>query len=138
MEYIQTLIRDTIRNFESKSNLRDINNYTRYILNQTDSHSNLLINIIPIYYLFDNKINPNIGCQIPQRDIVMSFTDAHTLFNIIPDKITNLSCGNHATILYTFENREKNYLYYSNSGLGIQNQALYRSKIYLIDRRYKT
>jgi hypothetical protein len=149
MDNLNKIIKDAtgiISQTHAVIDLININKNTMITLND-DTKNNLNVNICPIYYLFDNIIKDDIGCTVPVRNRVMEFTEAYTIFNIDKRNIVDISCGNHSTILYTFINKTRHYLYYSNSGLGVQNQPLYISniknigmtcpKIYLVDVQHE-
>ena len=87
------------------------------ILDFSDGLSNLNL---PIYYLFDEHINQNIGSNSYLRDIALSKFNINTILGIIPENIINVSSNNHATLFYVFDN----YFYYSNTGLGIPNHLM--------------
>ena len=54
------------------------------------------------------------------------------MFNLITGNLESVSASKHATILYQFEYNHRQYIYYSNSGFGSDNQ------IYDYDNRITT
>ena len=76
----------------------------------------------PIYYLFDHTINKDIGSDVSKRTELRDRLKLDTLFSITRKNIIDISFDNHSTILYKFIFKDRKYLYYSNSGLGINNQ----------------
>jgi len=82
----------------------------------------------PLYYLFDHKINESIGGTIEQRTFLRERLNLDELFNLKTENIIDVGLSEHATILYKFEYKKNYYIYYSNSGLGIENQLLDESE----------
>ena len=85
-----------------------------------------------LYYMFDGQINKNVG-SVP-RNIYNIFrnSDAFKLFGVDERKISDIPINLHYSVLYKFDRTYidktvKHYLYYSNSGLGIDNHPLYES-----------
>ena len=75
----------------------------------------------PVYYLFDGYINENIGSSSEHNKNVAELLDIFDNTHIIPKNITYSTHPTHATIFYKFDYNNKYYIYYSNSGLGINN-----------------
>lgn len=82
----------------------------------------------PLFYLFDDKFKENTKISlIPDAlKTLISSLNLNELFTIERDNMTYMSLSSHATIFYKFNYNERNYIYYSNSGLGINNQLCYR------------
>jgi hypothetical protein len=78
----------------------------------------------PIHYLFDHAIlNAKLSSSsIGNIKYLRSILKLDMLFELDTDSITSISTDRHATILYKFEYNGRRYIYYSNSGLGINNQ----------------
>ena len=72
----------------------------------------------PIYYLFDGYINKKIGSNYDQFIALIIKYNIHTYLIMNNDLITRIPNPTHATLIYNYNN----YLIYSNSGLGINNQ----------------
>jgi hypothetical protein len=82
-------------------------------------------NMIPIFYLFDNIIvNKDLYCDYRQFDHIKTYFQLDKLFGIITDNVMNISVSAHRTILYKFSYQTRKYIYYSNSGLGSENQLI--------------
>jgi hypothetical protein len=79
---------------------------------------------LPLFYLFDDKLNDNIGSSHETRDIILEELNINSLFDIDRNNIINISTASHATLFYIFSYNENNYLYYSNSGFGIDNNIM--------------
>ena len=78
--------------------------------------------ISPIFYFFDKYLNADIGAnsQILQKFIQLTKIDR--IDGLKGDTTISVSLQNHATILNISQYKSLKYLYYSNSGLGIENQ----------------
>ena len=76
----------------------------------------------PIYYLFDHTINTELGMKLTQRTFLRRTLHLDELFSLNSGVITDVAIERHATVFYQFKNGDRQYLYYSNSGLGIENQ----------------
>ena len=89
------------------------------------------------YYLFDGYLNKNIGSSQRVRDYFFSTYKLFDLLNIQQYNKVDIHYGVHSTIFYKIINQERFYIYYSNSGKGINNQItindITHSKIYNID-----
>jgi hypothetical protein len=120
---------------KSTYDIKNINYYKDYAKNEsyyTDAinyfenlenkfTSNMTIGITsPIFYLFDNNINQNIYSTLHIRNNIRNNLDLDNLFNIDKTKLVDVGIS-HATIIYSFINNERKYIYYSNSGLGVKN-----------------
>ena len=87
-----------------------------------EQHINMELKMMmPIFYLFDGDINENIGESNKNRIIMRTLCKSDELFNIIDANLINIQHPTHSTLLYKFEHNENIYLYYSNTGLGINN-----------------
>ena len=82
----------------------------------------------PIYYLFDHDIDKNIGASVNHRTNIRDLLDLDKLFHLDNGTIHNVSTSGHSTILYNFRYNRRNYIYYSNSGLGIRENQLFNDK----------
>jgi hypothetical protein len=78
----------------------------------------------PIFYLFDHIIDKIGGCAEQIRTIIRKTFELDNFFCLDENGITDINASTHATILYRFIFNDRKYLYYSNSGLGIDNQLL--------------
>ena len=77
----------------------------------------------PIHYLFDHTVNENVSSSSEHKRIYLrNILKLDKLFSLNPNSITDVSTDRHSTILYKFEYNNRKYIYYSNSGLGINNQ----------------
>jgi hypothetical protein len=77
---------------------------------------------IPIYYFFDHCINTSIGSLERIRTHIRKSFELDNMFSLITENIFEAKFSDHSTIFYYFEYNGQHYLYYSNSGLGIENQ----------------
>ena len=88
-----------------------------------------------VYYLFDGYLNVDVGSRQPVRDFIMTNTTLeqdltiNNLFKLNANEINNLPNPTHATILYNFTYENRRYIYYSNSGLGIEKNQYYTNKL---------
>jgi hypothetical protein len=78
--------------------------------------------ISPLFYFFDRYLNENIGSVIGTLTKFIEITKINEIDGLTNDRIIHVSLLNHATIFNIFKYKSYNYLYYSNSGLGIENQ----------------
>ena len=79
--------------------------------------------LCPLYYFFDNYLNKDIGAYVQHRDWFLYKTKIADMKVFDKrDRIIDIIYRNHATRFYIFQHKSNNYLYYSNSGLGIENQ----------------
>jgi hypothetical protein len=77
----------------------------------------------PIHYLFDHTVIESVSSSSNQNRIYLRNTlKLDQLFLLDPNSITDITTERHSTILYKFEYNNRKYIYYSNSGLGINNQ----------------
>ncbi len=94
-------------------------------LDKDDIKSDFQISTIqsPLYYFFDKYLNKEIGGNLQSRDWFLHKTKISDIagFNK-SDIIIDINYRNHATRFYIFKHKSNHYLYYSNSGLGIENQ----------------
>ncbi len=86
--------------------------------------SNYPINTIisPIFYFFDRYLNATIGADIQKLKKFIQLTKIDTIDGLTNDIVIDVLLYNHATIFNIFKYKSSHYLYYSNSGLGIENQ----------------
>ena len=90
-------------------------NYTEYY------NKKLNAIIIPIYYLFDKYINKELGSSYKKLSNIRDLYDLDNILNLKNNSIINIPAPGHATILYKYEINGRKYIYYSNSGIGIDN-----------------
>jgi hypothetical protein len=84
---------------------------------------NSLIIKQPIFYLFDNAdLNSDIGSKQNTMKKFIDILDLDRIFELNNNNITFLGVNDHSTIFYKFKYNNRKYIYYSNSGLGIENQ----------------
>jgi len=101
------------------------NSYEKLDLNDILKNETITSVKFPIYYLFDHTINENIGSTSEKRSYLRNILELDNLFSIESKNIYDVGIDGHSTILYKFEFNSKKYIYYSNSGLGINNQLYY-------------
>jgi hypothetical protein len=101
------------------------NSNIEYFYDELTEKENIPINKGSLYYLFDGDIDDNIGSSyiyIYNLFIVLGvFFDVLNDDNIIP-----VNHPTHATLFYKIDlpNENRYYIYYSNSGLGINNHLI--------------
>jgi hypothetical protein len=88
-----------------------------------DPHTNFTSINFPIHYLFDHTVSKVITATSETNLYYRNMLELNDLFSLDRDRITDISTSGHATILYKFEYLGRKYIYYSNSGLGIDNQS---------------
>jgi ribosome-associated translation inhibitor RaiA len=76
----------------------------------------------PVHYLFDHVVNENVGTITLTQDKYREKFNLDTMFNLITGNLEIVAASKHATILYQFEYNDRQYIYYSNSGYGSENQ----------------
>jgi hypothetical protein len=135
-KYIQYFNEKVVRNSELQQSI----SHDKIILNDIQMASNLFMPITvsdnspssimtPIFYLFDNIIdNKNISCFGKQLEYIKTHFNLDNLFGITTDNVLNISVSAHRTIFYKFSYNQRNYIYYSNSGLGSEKQLFDRGK----------
>ena len=126
--YLSRIIR------EVKENITDIftNDFNIKIIVKELSESRTLKNrhestttfIIPIYYLFYHVLNEDIGSLHLTMYNIIRKLNLDELMEI-SEEYTYIGISSHSTILYKFINDGRKYIYYSNSGLGINQYQLY-------------
>ena len=102
----------------------------KFIINQfndTSDFSQLTSIIFPIHYLFDGNINNNIGNTYSNVKNVIQEYRLDSFFNLI-DNYTNVPVINHGTLFYKYTINGRKYLYYSNSGLGLEHNQIINNK----------
>jgi hypothetical protein len=91
------------------------------------------------FYLFDGFLHPMIGSSPVIRDNFLFPNKLYDLLNINIENKKDISYGMHATIFYKIAQDDRYYIYYSNSGKGIENQTtignITHSKIYYINTK---
>ena len=80
--------------------------------------------IFPLHYLFDSSLNENIGNTSTNVDIIREKLKLDELFDLIKDNIKSIPHPSHSTKMYKFKYKDKNYIYYSNSGFGAENHII--------------
>jgi hypothetical protein len=108
---------DKLQKMTEDHNKNFINNLYKSI----SEKSELTSVIVPIHYLFDKNISSDIGNTEDNLQNVVETLKLNDLFNLDYINYFSMPVPNHATILYKFVISERNYIYYSNSGLGIHN-----------------
>ena len=78
--------------------------------------------IYPIFYFFDKYLNSNIGGNKHHLNKFIEITKIDKIDGLSGDIIIDVSLYSHTTLFNIFKYKSSNYLYYSNSGLGIENQ----------------
>jgi hypothetical protein len=102
---------------------KEINN--SLFINLNPLSDNVTFSNFPIFYLFDNHdLNKDLGYNNDCRKIIRRELDLDILMKLNPENIIDIGFSSHSTIIYKFENQERKYIYYSNSGLGIENQFI--------------
>jgi hypothetical protein len=117
-------------------------------IDQNDIDNDLKSLIFPLYYFFDSFITENAGYSVEARKNILTAYDLYKIFKIDEKNIYEVKNKGHSTILYKFSKNIggeiRYYLYYSNSGLGINNNIIINEhyvipKIYQISESlYKT
>ena len=106
---------------------QSLNPMQRIVINRDSSfysfYSYNSVSMYPIYYLFDIPgINDKIGYSSDNALAIIRELNLHRSFQMNLDNVEHIGISSHATILYKFRFRDQMYIYYSNSGLGIENQ----------------
>jgi hypothetical protein len=101
-----------------------VNSNNSLIKNMENSSTDLHYIIYPIYYFFDNYIDKNIGSTMRERNSIRKLYKLDEILNLDENSIMEVPSDGHSTILYKFKLNGLNYLYYSNSGLGINNNIM--------------
>ena len=113
---IDIIKNETLEYIENRLKI-DISNFVNRCYNEDSKYCS-----VPIYYFFDHCINENIG-TIPNVMTNIQFAfNLNDLFSLLKDDIHSVGVSGHATIFYYFDHDSHHYIYYSNSGLGIENQ----------------
>ena len=111
---------------------QDVKNIDYRLLDSNDYKNDLqILNKFPLYYMFDLQLNQDIGSSSGDLHNILIGIDAYKLFNVDHTNIVHLPIKEHASILYKIDYDDSNkwYIYYSNSGLGIDNHPTYISSI---------
>jgi hypothetical protein len=88
-----------------------------------DENNDPTVIMPPIFYLFDHTIDDkNLSCKEEHLSYIRNYFKVDELFGIITENNMYVSVSAHATLLYKFSYKQRKYIYYSNSGLGAQNQ----------------
>src|SRR5690606_636018 len=119
-------IKKKIKNYVKKeTRTKSISKFIDNVYNISLKKSELTSVIVPIHYLFDGYINENIGNTHENLLAVLKFFDLDDLFNLNFANYTSTFVPEHASVLllYQFTSNNRNYIYYSNSGLGIHNHV---------------
>jgi len=99
--------------------------YTEEITPNSQLPINLKTLKSPIYYLYDGYINSSIGSNSKKLKSLNNLfgIDLYFKFDQISTKpvIYHTNNPSHATLFYHMKYNNKYYLFYSNSGLGIEN-----------------
>ena len=110
----------SINTFYDRINKKDLIEFL-YEKNDDDFDRITSVNF-PIFYLFDHTINDKIGSTHIKRHYLRRKLELDNLFSLTSTNIYDIGVDSHSTILYKFEYNNRKYIYYSNSGLGINNQ----------------
>ena len=103
---------------------RNINNETfKSLYHKLDGGYTVTGINMPIFYLFDHIINPEIGDTGETIKKLITGLKLNEMFKL-DGNIMFCGMSQHATVLYNFEHNGRKYIYYSNSGLHAQNQLL--------------
>jgi len=126
MQYIDDIIKQCNDDMIFKHN-NDfyVNRLSDIIHNDIDEKKDFIIktNKIPLLYFFDKYLNSKVNITIEHRDLFFgSINNVYDVSNLNKKYIINIGIDNHAVILYPFTFNMRNYVYLSNSGLGINNQ----------------
>lgn len=121
IEIIKKDVMDLIKSHEIKNYIE--NSFTFYNINYKDTltKTNLYTIMFPIYHLFDNDIRNDIGSTMDSLKKIRKIFKFDELFGLIENNIHNTILTFHATLLYKINKDNKHYIYYSNSGFGIDN-----------------
>jgi len=121
-----------------KKEIKFLPNYDYFIVdqlsdiihNQSNDDDKYIIktNKIPLLYFFDKYLNENINISVTHRDNFLRSINSVYKFYIDNNYIHNVSIDKHAVIIYTITYNDRNYVYLSNSGLGIENQNTNKNK----------
>jgi len=124
---VDEIKRSVIDSFNSMTvdNLRDLNN-TNYEKLVLYAHEKATAFKFPLLYLFDGYLDPKIGMSSDELNYLSEKLKFNQIFSL-DGKIYNFGFNEHATILYKFSYNNRNYICYSNSGLGISNQVTKKS-----------
>ena len=81
--------------------------------------------------MFDLQLNQDIGSSTRDLQTILIGIDEYKLFDTKKENIISVPINGHASILYKIDEKDSNnwYIYYSNSGLGIDNHPTYKSSI---------
>jgi hypothetical protein len=112
-------IKGKVIGWYNTKNLNEINNSCYEQLNGPWSYEISSVKF-PIYYLFDQLLDTDIGSY--KVDYYIYNFNLEELFSINTENLHILNINKHVTIFYKFEFNNRKYIYYSNSGLGINNQ----------------
>ena len=138
---IHTDIESSVKKKFSELDDTTINNYVYEEMNHTTDINKIYIIKPPLYYLFDGYINEKIGSNRMNRNIINYNFNINELFlkklehinyviysNIHPNQY-DIPHPTHATFIDKIENDNRLYIYYSNSGLGINNNHIYKYEL---------
>ena len=122
-----------INNITSQLSSRELDELFESI--DSDEYDNSYLIKPPIYYLFDGYINENIGSNNEIRDNLNDLFGINKNFLLIDnnDKIEsttlfNIEHPSHSTLFNLISVDGRYYIYYSNSGLGIDNNHIILDK----------
>lgn len=105
-----------------------VENYFNLFI-KINSLDNITFSNFSIFYLFDNyNLNKDIGYSVECRKYIRDKLNLDSLMKLNLSNIIDVGLGDHSTIFYKFENREQKYIYYSNSGLGIEKNQFIKNK----------
>ena len=118
VDEIKNIVKELFNSIDIDIILYNIRSY----ISDSDNNTNIIGLNFPIYHLFDHKIYDDIGSSLNNLDILIDHFNLNELFTLDKDNIYEIIYSSHATILYKFKYNDNYYIYYSNSGLGIDNQ----------------
>jgi len=127
-----------IKNISKQIEEKYIDNLVYSKIKPEDKDNDLQNLLFPLYYLFDKNIN-EIGSETRIRTYLRSILKLDDIFKLDKSNLLDISYGNHATILYKLDMNNKKYIYYSNSGLGINNNydSLINGIKYVVPKIYE-
>ena len=105
-----------------------IDNYKKFfeVHDLNSENRQKIMSIKPsVYYIFDGYISENVGSDPSIRNFIVTETKINESLKINHAKMIDMPNPTHSTILYKFEYDNRTYLYYSNTGLGINKNQYF-------------
>ena len=123
-------IKKEINQFFKDKKLLEFNNlcHERTLDDDYTHISSSTISKVPLYYLFDNILNSKMGGLANIRNYIINYLEINKLTNISNENLTDIGLSVHSTILYKFMVNDNRYIYYSNSGLGINTYQFFNAE----------